>query len=149
MAAAALVGWIGGCARAPAPRGLADTDAAVLIPAIKSQVNSPTPDLPALVGLLESDDPAVRLFAIEALRRLTGQTFGYVGFVDPAEQTAAIATWRSAVGSAPGDGPEVAEAAPTTAPHPQAVESAGDAAATRPSDTPPMSGGPTVGPISE
>lgn len=33
--------------------------------------------IPRLITLLDSDDPGTRLLAIEALERLTGQTFGY------------------------------------------------------------------------
>ena len=33
--------------------------------------------IPDLIGLLDSDDPLVRLVAIQALQRMTGQTLGY------------------------------------------------------------------------
>ncbi len=34
-------------------------------------------DLPHMIALLDSDDPAVRMLALEALERRTGQTLGY------------------------------------------------------------------------
>ena len=48
-----------------------------------------------MVKDLDSDDPAVRMFAIVALRRLTGgEEFGYQYFDDPHERRPAIARWE-------------------------------------------------------
>lgn len=50
-----------------------------------------------IVEQLDSDDPAVRLLAIGALERLTGETHGYC-HADPTEQRQiAIARWQQAV----------------------------------------------------
>jgi HEAT repeat protein len=50
-----------------------------------------------LVDLLDDDDRAVRMYAILALERLTGDTFGYVYYADEASRAAAVERWRSAL----------------------------------------------------
>ena len=50
-----------------------------------------------LVEQLDSHDPAVRLMAITALERLTGETYGYRHYDPPAERNAAIERWVRAV----------------------------------------------------
>jgi len=50
--------------------------------------------VPALVDQLNSDDPAVRFYAIEALRRITGQTFDYVYYDEMDERKPAMERWR-------------------------------------------------------
>jgi len=52
-----------------------------------------------IVELLDSDDPAVRLLAITALQRLTGQTNGYEHDAPAAEREEAILRWVRAVQS--------------------------------------------------
>ncbi|MFW6146185.1 MAG: HEAT repeat domain-containing protein [Planctomycetota bacterium] len=47
-----------------------------------------------LVELLADDAPAVRLFAVEALRRITGQALGYRWYADEASRRGAIGRWR-------------------------------------------------------
>jgi len=47
-----------------------------------------------IVQQLDSDDPAVRLLAIGALERLTGQTYGYCHADEPDERAVAIARWK-------------------------------------------------------
>src|SRR4051794_10554167 len=76
LALAALVS-AAGCGPPP-DKSLANSDPSGKIPAIKKAVRAH--DLraaPQLVKDLESDDAAVRMYSIEALRRLTGQEFGY------------------------------------------------------------------------
>ena len=63
-----------------------------------------------IVEQLDSDDPAVRMMAIESLRRLTGTTLGYDHSDSPADRREAIERWVQAVESG-----EVVEAAQTTA----------------------------------
>src|SRR5262249_19040992 len=53
--------------------------------------------VPRLVNLLEDDDPAVRMYAILSLRRLTGQDFGYHYYDSDAERAVAVARWRGAL----------------------------------------------------
>lgn len=50
--------------------------------------------LPLLVACLEDPDVDVRLFAIGALRRLTGQTLGYRYFADARERAGALRRWQ-------------------------------------------------------
>lgn len=52
-------------------------------------------DIPYLVECLSSDDPAVRLAAVDALQRLAGTTLGYRASAPPAERTAAVTAWKS------------------------------------------------------
>ena len=47
-----------------------------------------------LVARLDDPDADVRLFAIGALRRLTGQTLGYRYFDDAQERAGAVRRWR-------------------------------------------------------
>ena len=47
-----------------------------------------------LVKDLDSDDPAVRLFAIHALHELTGQRYGYDYFADDLQRKPALDQWK-------------------------------------------------------
>lgn len=47
-----------------------------------------------MVKDLESDDPAVRFYAIEALYRLTGERFGYDYYLDAEQRQPAMQRWR-------------------------------------------------------
>ncbi len=50
-------------------------------------------DLPHIIALLDSDDPAVRMFAQQTLVERTGQTLGY-HFADPEpDRRAAVDRW--------------------------------------------------------
>ena len=83
-----------GCGPPPVKK-VTNPDPAGKIPAIKRAAR--TQDrrvVPQLVKDLESDDPAVRFFAIEGLRRLTGQTFGYVYHGDEEKRAAAVKSWQ-------------------------------------------------------
>ena len=52
--------------------------------------------VPQLVRDLDSDDPAVRFYTIQALRELTGQDFGYdYTDDDEEERKPAIGQWRA------------------------------------------------------
>jgi len=53
-------------------------------------------DIPQLIASLDSDDPAVRLFAIQALERITGERFGYVPYDPPHKRRAAVDRWADA-----------------------------------------------------
>ena len=52
-----------------------------------------------IVEQLDSDDPAVRMMAIESLQRLTGKTLGYDHSASRAERREAIERWVKAVES--------------------------------------------------
>ncbi len=90
VAALALVG----CA-SPQGKGLVDDDASFKIPAIKEAVDKKDQSaIPELIESLSSDDAAVRFYAIEGLKRLTGETLDY-HFYDPEpERLAAIERWK-------------------------------------------------------
>ena len=85
----------GGCTEPTGPRTVANENLAVKIPAIKEAAK--TKDLsaaPQLVKDLESDDAAVRLFAITGLREISGEEFGYVYYADREQRKPAVAKWR-------------------------------------------------------
>ena len=85
---------VAGCAR-PTGKGIADEDASFKIPAIKSAVQKKDRSAaPQLVNDLSSTDPAVRFYAIGALKRLTGEDYGYRYYDDAADRGPAVARWR-------------------------------------------------------
>jgi len=84
----------GGCAR-DRGRGIVDNDVTYKVPAIKEAVeNKDTTSLPELVAGLRNEDPAVRFYSIGALKRLTGETFGYHYYDDPAVRKPAVQRWN-------------------------------------------------------
>ncbi len=84
----------GGCS-APRPSIQAD-DAAQRIPAMKIGVQQDDTSMIApLIESLASDDPAVRLYANQALVRLSGQDFGYRAYDDDSSRQAAIERWQA------------------------------------------------------
>lgn len=50
--------------------------------------------IPDLIALLDSGDPAERMLAERALRRLTGLDFGYRHYDAPLRRAAAVDAWR-------------------------------------------------------
>lgn len=50
--------------------------------------------IPELIKDLESDDPAVRFYAIEALQKLTAQDLGYEYFQDENARRPAVERWK-------------------------------------------------------
>jgi hypothetical protein len=87
------------CASCNAPREpylVTHPDPSVKIPAMKLAVEARDMDaVEQLVADLESDDPAVRFYAIDALNRLTGQTFGYQYFVAEERRVEAVDKWKA------------------------------------------------------
>jgi hypothetical protein len=84
-----------GCIAPRPPLSVKDPDPSIKIPAMKVAVEKK--DLVAacqMVRDLESDDPAVRLYAIEALYRLTGERFGYLFYADEDQREPAVKRWR-------------------------------------------------------
>jgi hypothetical protein len=93
-----------GCHEPTGPRTIANPDPAVKIPAIKQAVvDDDEKQSAAMVKALESDDPAVRLYAIEGLQRLTGQNFGYLYYASAEERAPAVARWRRWLDNHPQD----------------------------------------------
>jgi len=92
-----------------------------------------------LVDLLEDDDQAVRLYAILALERLTGDNRGYRYYESEQERAKAVLAWRQALrdgdvrlrGTSPPPRPAGVEpgAGETRLPGPRSGLSSGDAVA--------------------
>ena len=83
-----------GCGPGP-QKGINNPDPSGKIPAMKEAVR--VHDLrvaPQLVKDLASDDGAVRFYAIEALHRLTGETFGYVYYQNEEQREPALKQWK-------------------------------------------------------
>lgn len=65
------------------------------IPAIKTQVAAGDKSaIPYLVHDLVSEDSAVRMYAIDGLRRLTGQDLGYLYYAEPDARKPAVDRWN-------------------------------------------------------
>lgn len=88
---------LAGCSGYAGPRSIVNDDPAVKIPQIKSAVDRRDKSaVPTLLSDLDSDDSAVRFYAIEALRRMSGETFGYDWTeADRAKRRPAIARWQA------------------------------------------------------
>lgn len=77
------------------PRRIGAMDPMANIPAIQEAAREhDRAAIPQLVRQLESDDPAVRFYAIEALRKLTGETLGYRFYDDADERRPAVQRWK-------------------------------------------------------
>ena len=77
------------------PISITSRDPASRIPAIKKAVSArDSQTAQHLVKSLESDDPAVRFYAIRGLQDLTGETFGYVWYADDQNRGEALEKWR-------------------------------------------------------
>jgi hypothetical protein len=100
----AAIWTLAGCTAPRRPLVVTDPDPSVKIPAYKKAVRERDRDAaPQLVADLESDDPAVRLFAIEALQIVTGETFGYRYFDDEEDRRVSVAKWQAWLKERPGD----------------------------------------------
>jgi len=74
---------------------LASNDPGLKIPAIK-KVNDArdTQTARQLVTALDSDDAAIRFYSIRGLQDLTGETFGYIWYVDEPQRRPATEKWK-------------------------------------------------------
>ncbi|HNO79914.1 MAG TPA: HEAT repeat domain-containing protein [Phycisphaerae bacterium] len=84
--------------------------------------------IPALVDRLDDDDPAVRLYTIVALEKLTGERFGYEYAADRLKRQVAVSNWRRYIGQRAresdtddDDYPEVTNAPPANPPDTQSA----------------------------
>jgi hypothetical protein len=85
---------IGGC-YAPEPISLNSENAPSEIPAIKlAAARHDRTAIPRLVQDLNDPDSAVRFAAINALRQITGEDFGYRYYDDETGREPAIQRWR-------------------------------------------------------
>jgi hypothetical protein len=97
MLAAILSFWmaVSGCSEPTGPKTVKSKDLDVKIPAMKHAVETKDQSaVPELVRDLDSDDPAVRLYSIQSLQRLTGEDFGYRYYDDREARKAALAKWQ-------------------------------------------------------
>jgi hypothetical protein len=83
----------------PASRGGLDSDnpASKLYAIRGAGLSGDRAYVPRLVEELEHDDPAVRMMAINALEKLTGQRMGYNPYAGPVQRQAAVDRWVQAV----------------------------------------------------
>lgn len=90
LAAGLLVGCY-----SPDPISLNSNSAPSLIPAIKIAAEKDDRGaLPQIVGRLDDHDSAVRFAAINALRRMTGEDFGYRYYDDESARKPAMLKWN-------------------------------------------------------
>lgn len=66
--------------------------------------------IPDLIGQLDSDDPAVRMFAIRTLERLTDRTFGYDHAAPERLRRPAVDRWTAWYDAAMPDDPTLEHA---------------------------------------
>lgn len=98
----AVLAWAGllaGCAAGKAHRsvalGLQSDDPSQRIQACIEAVRlEDRKSLPLLVERLEDGSADVRLFAVTALKKMTGQALGYRYYAPPAERADAVRRWR-------------------------------------------------------
>ena len=89
----------GGCYEPTGPRTVASEDLNIKIPAIRAAgARKDLSAAPELVRDLESDDPALRMYAIRGLREMSGQDFGYVYYADVEKRRPAVTKWRQWLG---------------------------------------------------
>src|SRR5215210_4242280 len=107
---------IGGCS-APRPAiVITNPDPSGKIPAMKKAVRERDMKVVRqLIKDLDSDDPAVRMFAIHSLEELTGERYGYSYFHDDLQRKTALQSWKQWLAQQEGKAPSV-PGAPTTKP---------------------------------
>jgi hypothetical protein len=86
---------VSGCTAPRPPLVVTDPDPSVKIPAIKVAVaRGDRSVIPQLVKELESDDAAVRFYAIDALEKFTGERFGFEYYQDDDRRKPALQKWQ-------------------------------------------------------
>lgn len=124
---AAFASISGGCAASSAQlrRQMEAIDPADRIDAmIKAARRKDAGLTPALVDRLDDEDPAVRMYAILALERMTGERLGYSYAAPTAKRRDAVEAWRNYIaqtqghgGSQVADGSTGRNAATSASPH--------------------------------
>ncbi len=95
--------------QAPAKADLRATDTAGRVPALVDAAGQDDArTLAELVRALSDEDPAVRLFAIQALDRRTGQTLGYRYYESADHRQAAAERWHRWLDEQDGPAPSAA-----------------------------------------
>ena len=104
---AALAAGVG-CQAPRGPVSIHSDDPDLKIQAMKRDAAERNPtDNPTLVRDLDSDDAAIRFYAVNTLRQVTGDDFGYRFYDDADVRKPAVARWRAWLakqGSAAGGG---------------------------------------------
>ena len=94
LLAFALVAGLSGCGPRPV-RSVTNPDPSGAIPAIEQATQAHDRSvIPQLVKGLDNEDPAIRLYSIEGLRRMTGQTFGFRYYDDESQRQDSLNRWR-------------------------------------------------------
>jgi len=87
---------LSGCSSGFGPVSVTNPDPSGKIPAIKAAVAAQDLGVAEqLVKDLNSPDAAIRFYSIEALKRLTGDDFGYVYYQDRAQRKPAVQRWEA------------------------------------------------------
>jgi hypothetical protein len=98
-ACVASVGLIQGCI-GRGERSITSDDPAVKVPLIRDAVDrNDRSILPQLVKDLNSEDPAIRFYAVDGLRRLTGEHFGYDWRGEEDDRKKSVEQWNQHVKS--------------------------------------------------
>jgi hypothetical protein len=85
-----------GCQDPRGPVSITSDDPDLKIQAMKQDAVHPRQaDTPKLVESLQSDDPAIRFYAVQALRRITHDDFGYRFYDDDDQRAPATAKWQA------------------------------------------------------
>ena len=94
LAVGSTVALVGGCF-SPDPKSLTSDSPPSAIPAIKDAADqNDRKAIPRLVQDLSDQDSAIRFAAITALRRMTGEDFGYRYYESESERGPAITRWN-------------------------------------------------------
>lgn len=90
-----IVLLLAGCTGGYRAKKWLDSDSSVMIQDMtEAAAKGDKSHVDRMVEALEADDPAVRFYAIQSLRKLTGQDLGYVYYKEPAERQPAVARWK-------------------------------------------------------
>jgi hypothetical protein len=85
-----------GCQDPRGPVSLNSDDPDLKIIAIRNcAADNDQRDIPKLVENLNSDDPAIRFYSIEALHRLTHDDFGYHYYEEEDQRAPALLRWQA------------------------------------------------------
>ncbi len=85
-----------GCQAPRGPVSINSDDPDLKIQAIQRDAcRKNTRDIPKMVADLSDEDPAIRFYAIQALRRLTNDDFGYRFYLDEDQRQIATARWQA------------------------------------------------------
>ena len=91
-----LLAAAAGCGGPATVKHLSNPDPLGKVPAIKRAARTNDQrSVRQLVKDLEDEDPAIRFYASRALKRLTGETFGYDYYDDEEQRQPAVKAWQA------------------------------------------------------